>query len=150
VRCPSPAASIGALVLKADGSFAYIAPTYFSGVVTFTYRANDPGLTSNTALVTVTITFVNQAPSFTKGPDQAVGINAGPQIIHNWATTIAAPGLLVQRATAIAAAREKIRWRRAHPDRVLQLSGGCQDLAGGRIGAGSKLMVKQARSMALS
>jgi hypothetical protein len=36
----------------------------------------------------LTVNSVNDAPSFTKGPDQTVNNNAGPQTINNWATNI--------------------------------------------------------------
>ena len=55
---------------------------------TFTYTLA-PG--SSTATVSVTVTCVNQAPSFTKGPDQTVLEDAGPQTVTGWATAIS-PG----------------------------------------------------------
>ncbi len=35
-------------------------------------------------------TRANQAPSFVKGPDQVVAVNAGPQVVAPWATRISA------------------------------------------------------------
>jgi uncharacterized repeat protein (TIGR01451 family) len=46
----------GTLDLHADGSFAYTPPHGFTGVVTFTYQANDGLANSNTTLVTITVT----------------------------------------------------------------------------------------------
>ena len=46
----------GTLSLHADGSFTYTPPIGYSGVVTFTYRANDGLADSNTATVTITVT----------------------------------------------------------------------------------------------
>mgnify|MGYP003770106149 CR=1 FL=1 len=40
---------------------------------------------------TITVTAVNDAPSFTKGADQSVFDNAGPQTVSGWATAIS-PG----------------------------------------------------------
>src|SRR4029078_5088329 len=42
----------------------------------------------DTATVTVTVTPVNDAPSFTKGPDQTVLEDAGAETINGWATRI--------------------------------------------------------------
>jgi hypothetical protein len=58
---------------------------------TASYRANDGSLNSNTATVTITVTAVNDAPSFTKGGDQTVSALAGPQSVSGWATAIS-PG----------------------------------------------------------
>jgi uncharacterized repeat protein (TIGR01451 family) len=47
---------IGSLSLQADGSFTYTPPIGYSGVVTFSYRANDGVADSNAATVTLTVT----------------------------------------------------------------------------------------------
>ncbi|HXG10475.1 MAG TPA: Ig-like domain repeat protein [Gemmataceae bacterium] len=83
----------------------------FSGTATFTFRAWDltSGLTSTgsdggtadtttnggttafstaVATATITVTLLNEPPSFTKGPDQTVLEDAGPQTVPNWATNI--------------------------------------------------------------
>ncbi len=53
----------GTLVLNADGSFTYTPNTGFSGVDTFTYKANDGTLDSGIATVTITVTtYVNTPP----------------------------------------------------------------------------------------
>src|SRR4030095_2491047 len=39
---------------------------------------------------TITVNPVNDVPSFTKGSDQTVALNAGPQTVANWATNISA------------------------------------------------------------
>ncbi len=64
-----------------------------SGTATITLTATDSngGVKSDTFLLTVTP--VNDAPTFTKGDDQSVGEDSGPQTITNWATDIGAgPG----------------------------------------------------------
>jgi VCBS repeat len=78
----------GTLGLNADGSFTYVPVANASGSVTFTYKANDGGLDSNTVTVTITITSVNDAPSFTKGANQTVLENAGAQSLSSWATSL--------------------------------------------------------------
>jgi len=58
----------GALAFDADGAFVYTPTLNFNGVVTFTYRANDGTSDSNAATVTITVTPVNDAPTFTSVP----------------------------------------------------------------------------------
>ena len=53
----------------------------------FTYTLT-PG--DSTATVRVTVTCVNDPPSFVKGPDQVVDEDAGAQAVQNWATNISA------------------------------------------------------------
>ncbi|HEV3082964.1 MAG TPA: Ig-like domain-containing protein, partial [Gemmataceae bacterium] len=81
--------SNGTLNLNANGSFTYIPNPNFAGTDAFTYKAND-GADSNLATVTITVNPVNQAPTFTKGPDQVVTENSGAQRVAGWATNIAA------------------------------------------------------------
>jgi hypothetical protein len=110
VELVSPTAN-GTLVLHADGTFSYTPLPDFFGTDTFTYRAtNGPSAfcktydemseecveywpmsgASNEATVSITVLPVNDVPSFTAGPDQVVGFNAGPQVVANWATNISA------------------------------------------------------------
>lgn len=79
----------GNTVLNADGSFTYTPNANLNGPDSFTYRAND-GQSSSTvpAVVTISVTPVNDAPSFTRGADQTVNEDAGPQSVPNWATAI--------------------------------------------------------------
>lgn len=80
--------SHGTVILAADGSFVYEpAPDYY-GADTFTYKANDGVKDSNVASVTVTVSPVNDVPSFTKGQDQSVREDAGPQTVEGWAADI--------------------------------------------------------------
>ena len=44
------------LTLNADGSFAYVPPTNFSGAASFTYKANNGVFDSNTVTVNLTVT----------------------------------------------------------------------------------------------
>ncbi len=58
-----------------------------SGASDITVTVNRTGGSANTTF-TVTINPVNDAPSFTKGADQSVNENSGPQTVSNWATGI--------------------------------------------------------------
>ena len=75
----------GTLVLDADGSFVYTPTLHFNGVVTFTYHANDGIADSNTATVTITVTPLNDAPTFTSTPVTA----ATEEITYTYNVTIA-------------------------------------------------------------
>src|SRR5207244_5710050 len=77
--------------LSSNGSFSYTPSADFNGDDSFTYQANDGALNSNVATVTITITPVNDAPSFTVGPDQNVSASAGPQTVTGWTTGSAGP-----------------------------------------------------------
>ena len=62
----------------------------FNGVDSFTFTADDGALTSAPASFDVTVTAVNDAPSFTVGADQTVLEDAGAQTINAWVTGISA------------------------------------------------------------
>ena len=53
----------GTLALSANGSFTYTPAANYTGPDTFTYRANDGSLNSNTATVSITVTAVNNPPT---------------------------------------------------------------------------------------
>ena len=83
--------------VDAAGNLTYTAAPNAFGTATVTVVAHDNGGTANGGVdtsapqtFTITITPVNDAPSFTKGPDVSVSSNAGPQSIANWATAISA------------------------------------------------------------
>ena len=52
----------GTLTLNADGSFTYTPDEYFNGTDSFTYKAKDAVLESELAVVTITVTPVNDWP----------------------------------------------------------------------------------------
>jgi uncharacterized repeat protein (TIGR01451 family) len=78
----------GVLVLYANGSFNYTPNADFFGNDSFVYRASDGLLTSADTSVTITVNPKNDAPSFTKGSDQAVFEDCGPVAVNNWATAL--------------------------------------------------------------
>ena len=53
----------GTLVLNPDGSFSYTPTADYSGVDSFSYQVSDGTATSNTALVTIAVTAINDAPN---------------------------------------------------------------------------------------
>ncbi len=70
----------GALTLNPDGSFTYTPTADYTGIDSFSYRTSDGSATSNTALVTIAVTAVNDAPvavddSFTTNEDTQVSGN---------------------------------------------------------------------------
>ena len=83
----------GTVTLNADGSFSYTPAADFNGNDSFTYHASDGAASSATATVTINVTPVNDAPSFTKGADQSASPLSLTQTILNWAGAISAgPG----------------------------------------------------------
>ncbi|XQQ05829.1 MAG: DUF4347 domain-containing protein [Leptolyngbya sp. IPPAS B-1204] len=81
----------------ATGTLTYTPAANASGTATVTVQLQDNGGTANGGqdtsapqTFTITITAVNQAPSFTKGTDQTVNEDSGPQTVNNWATGISA------------------------------------------------------------
>ena len=60
------------------------------GTSTLAVTVNGNNSQSMTDTFVLTVNPVNDPPSFTKGPDQAVNNNAGMQTVNNWATGISA------------------------------------------------------------
>ena len=82
----------GSVTNNANGTFDFDPDPDFNGTTTFDYRVkDDDGDWSNWATVTVTVTAVNDAPSFTKGADEVVLEDAGAQTVPGWASAIS-PG----------------------------------------------------------
>ncbi|MBM4046068.1 MAG: tandem-95 repeat protein, partial [Planctomycetes bacterium] len=79
-------ASSGTLALNADGSFSYAPNASFNGVDSFSYRAYDGLAYSDVVAVTITVTAVNDAPSFTASNPPAINEDAGLQTIAGWAS----------------------------------------------------------------
>lgn len=84
-------------VIAADGTLTYTPASDANGSATVTVTLKDDGGTErggvDTSAVqnfTITVTAVNDAPSFTKGADQTVLEDAGAQTVAGWATAISA------------------------------------------------------------
>src|SRR5207344_2829313 len=77
------------------GTLTYTPAANANGSATVTVRLKDDGGTANGGVdtsgpqtFTITVTAVNDVPSFTKGANQAVLEDAGAQAVNNWATNI--------------------------------------------------------------
>ena len=96
VSADAPALFLVQPAIAADGSLSYIPAADANGVATVTVRAIDDGGTANggsdtssPATFTITITPVNDAPSFTAGADQ-VSLLGASATVPGWATGISA------------------------------------------------------------
>jgi hypothetical protein len=85
-------------ILSSTGALTYTSAPHAFGAATITVRLRDDGGTANGGsnvsaeqTFTIEVTPVNDAPSFVKGPDQAVLEDAAPQTVDTWATAIS-PG----------------------------------------------------------
>jgi hypothetical protein len=85
------APSHGKLDLRRNGTLTYIPARNFVGTDSFKYRSSDGTSKSNTATVRIIVTPVNDAPTFTAGPNQAINEDAAPQSVAGWASKIS-PG----------------------------------------------------------
>ncbi|NWG12949.1 MAG: tandem-95 repeat protein [Acidobacteria bacterium] len=72
--------SHGALTLNPDGSFSYTPDANYYGMDSFTYRATDGLLLSNTATVTIAVQSVNDAPIANAGDNLSVATGATVQL----------------------------------------------------------------------
>jgi VCBS repeat-containing protein len=75
----------GTLTLNSNGSFTYTPAANYNGGDSFTYRANDGKVNSNTATVTLTVTAVNDAP---------VAVNDSYGVGQGQVLTVTAPGVM--------------------------------------------------------
>lgn len=83
--------------VDAAGNLTFTPAANANGSASITLVARDSGGTADGGAdtsapqsFTITLTPVNDAPSFSKGADQSVLINAGAQTVANWATAITA------------------------------------------------------------
>jgi len=83
--------------INAAGRLTFTLAGNGNGLATVTVRLHDDGGTANGGVdtsaaqtFTITVTAVNDAPSFTKGADQTVLEDAGAQTVGGWATAISA------------------------------------------------------------
>ena len=77
--------SSGTLLLDAGGGFSYTPNMGFTGSDSFTYRASDGSMNSNTATVTITVGVVNAAPAASADSYSTA---------QDTALTVPAPGML--------------------------------------------------------
>jgi len=84
-------ASHGSVLINPNNTLTYTPAADYFGPDSFTYTVSDGNGGNATATVNVTITPVNDAPTFVKGADQSTLEDAGPQVANNWATSIS-PG----------------------------------------------------------
>jgi hypothetical protein len=88
--------SAGPAVDPATGTLTYTPVANANGSATITLELRDNGGTANGGVdassqtFVITVTAVNDAPSFTKGADQTVLEDAGAQTVNGWATSISA------------------------------------------------------------
>jgi hypothetical protein len=87
---PVSGPSDGNLVLLANGNLTYTPDADFNGTDSFEYEIDDGNGGTDTGEVTITITPVNDAPSFIKGADENVLEDAGAQSVAGWASAISA------------------------------------------------------------
>ena len=80
----------GILAIDVNGSFQYVPNSNYFGPDAFTYKASNTGTPSDFVQVTIDVVFVNQQPSFTKGPDIAVLEDSSTSTNSVWATNIKA------------------------------------------------------------
>jgi CSLREA domain-containing protein len=86
-------------VVSSTGTLSYTPAANANGLATITINLKDNGGTANGGVdtsasqtFTITVNPVNDAPSFTKGANQTVNEDAGPQTVSNWATSISPGG----------------------------------------------------------
>ena len=77
----------GTLNLSSNGRYTYSPDANYNGPDSFTYRAKDPSnATSSVVTVALTVTPVNDEPSFTPGSDVNVLEGASTHTVAGWAT----------------------------------------------------------------
>jgi VCBS repeat-containing protein len=86
----------GAVTLNGDGSFSYVPNPDWNGTDTFSFRANDGELDSNTAVVTLAVNPVNDAPWISLAlSSQTVQYSDGIETVMISAGDIDSPSLVV-------------------------------------------------------
>ena len=95
-----PALFSTAPAVAANGTLTFTPAPNANGVATVSVRAKDTGGVANTGTdtslpqtFTITITNINDAPSFTKGANQVVNENSSARTVAGWATGISAGAL---------------------------------------------------------
>src|SRR3989442_5726221 len=90
-----PSTTLFRSAVSATGTLTFTPAAGATGAATVTVQLHDNGGTANGGVdtsaaqtLTISVTAVNDAPSFTKGADQTVLEEAGPQTVSGWATPI--------------------------------------------------------------
>ena len=121
------------------GTLTYTPAANANGSAIVTVNIHDDGGTANggvdssaTQTFTITVTAVNDAPSFTKGGDQTVLEDAGAQTVNPWATAISA-GPADESSQTVSfvitnntQCRPLLRWSGGQPQRSADLHPGRQ------------------------
>src|SRR5262245_26945891 len=80
----------GSAVVNPDKTITYTPALNYNGSDTFSYTIDDGHGGTAGAAVNVTVSAVNDAPSFTKGADQTVLEDSGAKTVTGWATAMSA------------------------------------------------------------
>ncbi len=122
----NPTLFSAAPAVSPTGVLTFTPATNAAGTATITLNLKDNGGTANGGVDTsasqtfvINVTAVNQAPSFTKGADQTVLENSGPQTVNPWAT-----GDLGRSAQRVGPDADLQRHRQHQPEPLLGRSGG--------------------------
>jgi hypothetical protein len=87
---PNDSAHLSAAIVGTTGIVIINPAASLSGTTNITVTVNRTGGGADSATFALTVNFVNDTPSFTRGNDQTVNEDAGPQTVNNWATDISA------------------------------------------------------------
>ncbi|MCQ4166074.1 beta strand repeat-containing protein [Tahibacter harae] len=92
IATPPARGTLGAItpVNATTATVVYTPTANLNGADSFTFTGSDGQGASAPATAAITVTPVNDPPSFTAGADQAVPENAGAQTVNAWATAISA------------------------------------------------------------
>jgi len=101
VATPVVIAGVGTINIAADGGYSFVPASNYTGAIpVITYTASDGALTA-TSTLTLTITAVNDAPTFTLAANQTVTACGVAQTVTSFATNIS-PGPADENAQTVA------------------------------------------------
>ena len=80
--------SHGELTFNSDGTYDFIPDLDYNGTDNFSYELCDGDSDCDEAIVTITITAVNDIPVFVAGEDQTINEDSGPRTLTDWTTGI--------------------------------------------------------------
>ena len=79
-------AANGTVTVNANGTFSYVPNANYTGPDSFTFKANDGTVDSNTATYSITVTAVNDAPVTTLSADNDLAVSEGTS--HTYSFTV--------------------------------------------------------------